>query len=540
MGYLVKMPKMGMGMTEGLLLEWFVDVGDEVEEEQPIAEFEAEKTAAEITAKEDGVLRQTYVSVGETVDPGTVLGIVAGAGESLSDLQAEVNAKPVQTAESNDGEDESSTITDETTSALATETAIAETRSQTIRASPRARKRAQELDVELAAVAGSGPEGAITVEDIETADGEEGMPKKGGGDMAGTATAESESRPVRASPRARKQAQELDVELTSVTGSGPDGSITVEDVEETATEDRFQQKTESKQKATPKARCRARELGIDIATVRGSGPKGAVTVSDLDASDGRTTTSSDSSTTSSLGSSDSQTVNGKTVLDHRELTGIRKTIAERLGQSYRNAVHVPVHREICVEDALEAAEVMDGYLDADASLTDVILLALSKTLETHPEFNATFDEETITVYEEQDVGLAVDAERGLITPVLRRLNDRSLESLVEERHEVTDLALSGQYTSDDLMGGTFTVTNLGILGVDSFSPIINPPEIAILGIGKMTESPTQTDSGIEFERVINFCLTFDHRTVDGADAARFLETLSTNLQDPMPLILDRA
>lgn len=219
----------------------------------------------------------------------------------------------------------------------------------------------------------------------------------------------------------------------------------------------------------------------------------------------------------------------RTVREERSLSRMRRTIANRLQDSYRNAVHVTASRDIDAEALLRATEIADTRLDVDVSVVDVVLCAVSATLEEHPSFNATFEDETHRLYEEHNVGVAVDIEAGLVAPVLRDIGSKSLDEIAAERRRVTETVRSGEHSMTDLRGGTFTVTNLGALGVDSFTPIINPPEIAILGVNRIRERAQRGDDGIELRNRMNVDLSFDHRIVDGADAARFLETLAERM-----------
>lgn len=222
---------------------------------------------------------------------------------------------------------------------------------------------------------------------------------------------------------------------------------------------------------------------------------------------------------------------GRTVREERSLTPMRRTIANRLSESYRNAVHVTASRDVDAEGLLSATESADARLDADVSLIDLVLRAVSEALAAHPAFNATFEDETHRLYEEHNVGIAVDVEAGLVAPVIRDLGSLSLAEGVAERRRLTARVQSGEYTMRDLQGGTFTVTNLGVLGVDSFTPVINPPEVAILGVDRLRERARPGDDGVEFRTYVRYDLSFDHRVVDGADAARFLDTLADRTND---------
>ena len=219
----------------------------------------------------------------------------------------------------------------------------------------------------------------------------------------------------------------------------------------------------------------------------------------------------------------------RTVASEGSLSPMRRTIASRLQESYQEAVHVTVSREIGAEAMLAAA---DADLDVDASVTDVLLCALSDTLAEHPAFNATFEDGTHRVYEEHNVGVAVAIEEGLVTPVIEDVGSKSLAEVARARQRAIERVQAGDYTMKTFQGGTFTVSNLGPLGVDSFDPIINPPEIAILGVNRIREEVVPDgDGGVAVEKRLNLDLSFDHRVVDGADAARFLRTLAGNLEE---------
>ena len=224
----------------------------------------------------------------------------------------------------------------------------------------------------------------------------------------------------------------------------------------------------------------------------------------------------------------------RTVREERSLSPMRKTIAERLSESYREAVHVTVSREVDAEALVAAAEAANegdaGAEDVDVSLLDVLLVAVSATLAEHPAFNATFEDGTHRVYEEHNLAVAVAIEAGLVTPVVADVGSKSLAEVAGERRRLTERVQSGEFTMSDLQGSTFTVSNLGPLGVDSFTPVINPPEVAILGVSRLRERARPADAGVEFRREVTLDLSIDHRVVDGADAARFLSTLAEHVE----------
>ncbi|WP_435156787.1 2-oxo acid dehydrogenase subunit E2 [Haladaptatus sp. DFWS20] len=520
MGYIVKMPKLGLEMDTGTLNLWTVSEGDTVEEGAVIAEIESEKTTAEIDAREDGVLRRAFVEEGDVTEPGAPLGIVAAPDADIDELVAEIEGESTETpsAVSSDGAGASTADTQQS----ATDQSAAST--SDVRATPRAKRRAEELGVDLTAIDGTGPQGAIDESDVEAAAEDE------------TAASTDD---VKASPRAKRRAEELGVSLPDVDGTGPQGSVTEADVEtaaesmddESADGEATETSTAAEPEvptervfATPSARRLARELGVDVETVETE-------------VDGRLTETDVRMAAEEPSPDEVETVPG-TRAEERPLTGMRRTIAERLGQSDREAVHVTEHRSADAEELLTAATAADEALVPDVSVTDILLTALSATLDAHPEFNATFENDVHQLHEAHNICVAVDIDAGLIAPVIRDVDSLSLSDLAATRREVTERALSGEYTMDDLTGGTITVSNLGVLGVERFDPVINPPQIAILGVNTIKREvvPTEDDE-VTVRKRISFSLSFDHRIVDGADAARFLGTLVEHVENPWPLVI---
>lgn len=264
-------------------------------------------------------------------------------------------------------------------------------------------------------------------------------------------------------------------------------------------------------RAPPRVRRLARELSVDLSSVEGTGDAGLITEEDV-----RAAASSSPSGPAALRAEES-----------RELTGTRRAIAERLGKSYREAVHVTVHREVSAEDLLEARDQAADSIDPGVSLTDIFIAALSAALTDNPSFNATFVDGSHRLHEHQHVGIAVDREEGLVAPVLQDVEELSLGEIAEERSRLVERTRAGEYDQSDLEGGTFTISNLGPLDVDYFTPIINPPQVAILGLGRVSDVATPAEGGgVVFEKRIRLSLSFDHRVVDGADAARFLDSLA--------------
>lgn len=332
---------------------------------------------------------------------------------------------------------------------------------------------------------------------------------------------------VKATPRAKKLAQDEDVDLTAVEGTGPQGAVTTDDIEQFLEEDGTDEQGDVK--ATPRAKRRAQDEDIDLTAVDGTGPQGAITEDDIE-----------QHLESSGGGSAETTAGGGgdvTVTESRELSGIRKTIADRLSQSAREKPHVMGTREIPIEQLERVRERLDEKHDVDVSLNDLLLHMVGKVLEDLPEFNAHFEDGKHKLIDEVNLGYAVDGPRGLVVPVIDDVADRSLQNLSEQRRAMVKRVLDNDHTAKDLQGGTFTITNVGVFDMDVSYSIINPPEVAILAIGRRKYAPVEREGDVEFEKVITFSLTIDHRVLDGADSGAFLDQLAEYVEYP-GLVLD--
>lgn len=215
----------------------------------------------------------------------------------------------------------------------------------------------------------------------------------------------------------------------------------------------------------------------------------------------------------------------------------RRTIADRLAESYQEAVHVTVRRYI---DARELLAAQRGLREAarDGSILDIVISALSSALAENPRFNATFDGDELTTYEEHNVAIAVDTERGLFAPVLADVRDRRVDDINRERRTLTGRVQAGEQSMADLRGGTITATNLGPLEVDAFTPIINPPQVAILSLNRLRDRVVLAEGDPIEVAELPLGVTFDHRVVDGADAGRLLGSIAAELTTATDLVAD--
>ena len=264
----------------------------------------------------------------------------------------------------------------------------------------------------------------------------------------------------------------------------------------------------------PAARRLARENGIDLATVQGSGPNGRILIADVE----RAITASPEP-------------DAEAGSEAVPLAGMRRTIASRMLQSLQTMAQVTLTTEADITDAMT---LRDGLARHTGGLSPLALVikATAQALKDHPRLNAVQGEDSYTVMPNIDIGVAVSLEEGLITPVLRGADGKGLAQISAESRELAAMVREGRARPEDVTGGAFTITNLGANDVDGFTPIINPPHVAILGVGRMVEKPVIHNGEIVKGRTMYLSLTFDHRIVDGAPAAEFLQSVRRYLEDP--------
>jgi pyruvate dehydrogenase E2 component (dihydrolipoamide acetyltransferase) len=229
----------------------------------------------------------------------------------------------------------------------------------------------------------------------------------------------------------------------------------------------------------------------------------------------------------------------KTEASRQKLTVIRKMIGERMLRSKSTAPHVTLNREVDVEDLIQVIERMNrdwGIKGIKFSLTHFCVLASARALELNLNANSSIDGEELVTWKEINIGLAVATDRGLMVPVIKRANLLTVIEISKASAELTQKARHGKLILDQLEGGTFTVSNLGMYGVDSFTPVINQPEAAILGISKSLQKPVVFDGQMAIRKMMCLSLSFDHRIIDGAEAAKLLADIAMVLEKPYSLL----
>lgn len=449
MAYEVVVPRLGLTMEEGRIVEWFKASGETVEAGEPLFAVETDKVVLEVEAPVGGTVCVLPDLPSDPLPVGTLIGYILAPGEEPP-LRAVPSAIP------------DSGVVQASASAPATPSLQESLVSKKKLSSPAARRRAAELGIDWRTIERPGG-GPILVTHVEAA-----------------SQARVQAPRIEASPVAKRLAQTAGIDLAELAAREPGKRIMRADVEAVISRE--------------KAALQRSE------TVPGLAEPAAVT--------------------------------GKVI----PITQIRRVIAERMMNGAQETASVTLTTEadatnlVTLREQLKAAlgprgEVVPTYTDLMVKLTAVALLE-------HPLLNAIWQEDGIFLPDGIHVAVAVDTEAGLLVPVIRDVPSKSLQQIADESHALTEKARARQLGVDDLQGGTFTITNLGMYGIDAFTPIINLPQCAILGVGRITDKPAVVDGQIVPRKMMALSLTFDHRVVDGGPAARFLNAVREYVEQP--------
>ena len=512
----IYMPQLGLTMTEGKVVRWLKAAGDPVRKGEPLLEIETDKVSVEVESPADGVLGPILVEAGASAPIGGMLSHVLGARESggvgvwesgsVGEWESgsvgvweSGSASPTGLSAPSAAPTAPSVILSEAKNLEAKNLEVKNLARGQVIVSPRAKRTAAALGIDLAQVEASGPGGRIVEADVRwwaetqianrksqiagpTAAGIEAL----AGDRLKAPL--QEEAPVRASPLARRLAQELGVDLTQVIATGPGGRIVEDDVRRAAAPSLPHPPT-----PTP--------------------PHSPTPI--------------------------------------EPLSGVRRVVAERMAHSFATAPHFYLSAEV---EATALARMREGLLTkveaaagARLTVTDILLKVCAQALAEFPDVNVAWAEDAagggIVRHAEVNVGLAVSVGQdailphsGLVVPVLRGADKLTLGEIARRRSDLVGSARGGKLTLTDLEGGAFTLSNLGMYGVDEFHAILNPPQAAILAVGRIKDRPVAVAGAVVVRPTLHLSLSVDHRMLDGASGARFLERVAQLIQEPYLLL----
>ena len=358
---------------------------------------------------------------------------------------------------------------------------------------------------------------ALIVAPGETAPPRTAAPAK---DQASSTPAQEDRPAPVASPVAARIAAQHNVDLGAVQAGG--ARIQKEDVlAHLTTQSAISRVDGARQPASPKARRLAREAGLELADLVGSGPDGAVLAADVVAA-----------TVAPAPAIAAPTLSGEV----QPMSRGWKVMAQRLQESWRSVPHFYLEREIDATALLAWRKSAQQRMAQKLTVTDLLTKVVAMSLRRHPRLNASWIDEQIVQNPEINVGLAVAVEEGLLVPVIHAADDLGLAQIAAQRADVVTRALEGTLPLDALQHGTFTISNLGMFGITKFNAIVNPPQAAILAVGAIADRIVAVKGKAKVRPMMTLTLSCDHRVVDGARGAQFLQTLAEQLTDPLGLL----
>jgi pyruvate dehydrogenase E2 component (dihydrolipoamide acetyltransferase) len=463
----ITIPRLGWSMEEGIFGEWLKAPGEYVRSGEMIFLLEGEKAAQEIEALDSGYLcvPDDAPRPGATVKVGQVIGFLLAEGE----------ATPVSV-----GKPPAGTSPASSTPAFA--------------------------------IAASLSPPAVSPPSVK-------MP------LAPAVLAATGTMPRVAGPAARRLTRELGIDLNAVFTPDPTGRVLCEDIQRTAKTQRHSvQPVGPAQIATPRARRRARELGVDWTQLPGTGRNGRIRERDI--------------ISQPMATAGSQPLSPEptpvTLGKHTPASKLRRILAQRMLAGVTQAAPVTLTTKVDAAQLVAYRANLKSLAPKGQapSFNDILIGLAAQTLRALPELNACWHRDGIHAYDAIHVATAVDAPAGLLAPVIRHADQLSIAQIAEQTRQLIAQARAGRLNQTHLEGGTFTVTNLGMFGIDTFTPVLNLPQAGILGIGRIVEEPVVRAGRLEIGHTLFLSLTFDHRVVDGAPAARWLQRLCEHIQTP--------
>ncbi len=545
MAKIITMPRLSDTMTEGVVAKWLKKVGDKISEGDILAEIETDKATMEFESFNSGTLLHIGINEGETAPVDALLAIIGTDGEDISPLlnaskQAAATAGPV--AEDKKAEATPTTDNQQPTTTLPKGVIVV--------TMPRLSDTMTDGTVAswLKKIGDKVSEGDILAE-IETDKATMEFESFNAGTLLFIGVNEGETAPVDSVLAIIGPAG---TDITGIAENYKKGGAATPAKEEAKTSTVVTEKSEEAIQVvsdgrrifiSPLAKKIAEEKGINIAQVKGSGENGRIVKSDIE----NYTPSSQAVTPSAVegqpttGNRQQTTVQpfvpaSETFTEEIKNSQMRKIIAKRLSESIFTAPHFYLTIEVAMDEAMKSRATINTIPDTKVSFNDMVIKACAMALKKHPKVNSQWREDSILINHHVNVGVAVAVEDGLVVPVLRFTDQMSLSQIGNSVKDLAGRAKSKKLQPNEMDGSTFTVSNLGMFGISEFTSIINQPNSAILSVGAIEEKPVVRNGQIVVGNTMKVTLACDHRTVDGATGAQFLQTLRQYLENPVTML----
>lgn len=537
MAEVILMPRLSDTMTEGVIAAWHKKIGDPVKKGELLAEIETDKATMELESYKDGVLLHTGGDKGAKIQVDALLAIVGKAGEDISGLLNGIQASPKT-------QEMATTPTPvETTAATS---GLDVSKMDEVVLMPRL---SDTMEVGVIAswlknVGDTVKKGEVLAE-IETDKATMELESYKNGTLLYVGAPKGEKIPVNGLLCIISEKGKVDVEaiVAATKGGAVVSTATVANSPQpatgtvlTTTAQPSTDNTNGRIKASPLAKKLAAEKGIDIKAVSGSGDGGRIVKADIDNFKQGINAPPQPTTTPAALAVPAFTAGQEGFTDIPN-SQMRNVIAKRLGESKFSAPHFYLTMEISMDNAMAARAQLNEVSPAKISFNDMVVKAAALALRQHPAVNASWLGDKIRRYNHIHIGIAVAIEDGLIVPVVRFADQKTLPQIAAESKELAGKAKNKKLQPNEFSGNTFTISNLGMMDIEEFTAIINPPDSCIMAVGRIKEIVVRKGDGFGVSNVMKITLSCDHRSVDGAAGAAFLQTFKKYLENPISMLL---
>jgi len=535
MAEVIRMPLLSDTMTEGKIVKWNKNVGDAVKSDDVLADVETDKATMEVVGYADGTLLYVGIKEGEAAKINEIIAIVGKPGEDIqSYLAAEAGASTPAPAP----------VAPSAAPAPAVSQAPVITPEQlgvtVIRMPLLSDTMTSGKIVQWNKNVGDAVKSDDNLADVETDKATMEVVGYADGTLLHIGVAEGESAKINdVIAIIGKAGTDITGLLASLNSNGntpaaaavsAPAPVAVAAIAPAAAPSN--DSTDGRLKASPLAKILAKDKGIDLSKVIGSGDGGRIIKKDVDDFKAAPVAAQTAAPAAAK-----ILVSGQEGYTDTQLTSMRKTIARRLGESMFTAPHFYLTMEICMDNAIKARAQMNEVSPTKISFQDMLIKASALALKKHPAVNSSWMGDFIRTYDHVHIGSAIALPEGLIVPVLRFADQKSLSQLALESKELYDKARNKKIQPQDFTGNTFTISNLGMMDIDEFTAIINPPDSCILAVGKIKEVVVRKAEGFTTTQMMKVTLSCDHRSVDGAVGAGFLQTLKKYMENPVVMLV---
>lgn len=544
MATIITMPRLSDTMTEGTVATWLKKVGDKVSEGDMLAEIETDKATMEFESFNEGTLLYIGIQAGETAPIDSLLAIIGNEGEDISSLISNNSNNKSQEEKVEVKKEE----TDTPTPAVATSTALPQ--GVVVVTMPRLSDTMTEGTVAtwLKKVGDKVSEGDMLAE-IETDKATMEFESFNEGNLLYIGIQEGESAPID-SLLAIIGPAGTDVSGIVASGGIVPVAVATEEAKATTTAETaapvVQEAPVDGQRilASPLAKKIASEKGIQLSQVKGTGENGRITKSDVENFTPASSPQVVDSRPQEVASAKSATVAaakpyipaGQVAIEEIKNSTMRKIIAKRLAESLFTAPHYNLVIEVTMDDAMKSRAIINSVPDTKVSFNDMVIKASALALKKHPKINSQWTADNIIINYHVNIGVAVAVEDGLVVPVLPFTDGMSLSQIGASVRDLAGRAKNKKLLPTEMEGSTFTISNLGMFGITEFNSIINQPNSAILSVGAIVEKPVVKNGQIVVGNTMMLSLACDHRTIDGATGAQFLQTLKQYIENPVTML----